>query len=339
MAGKTAKQRSEHKRGLVRVIGFFTVVGVVCAGFSLRTAKAEVENRTVIIGRQMTALADSAEKSGKTEVSKIVLNGQPLFMASTTTDDDVPAVLARYHKYCEDNRAHATDVWKQLAEVNAKEHKVDESSPGAKMAESGGTLRGGDNNEGTVLCFVKAPDAKPTLKEGLQALAETGELGAVGMVRYAYAKKTSRGKTHVLSAWTTEKFSVKEFAPEGDRDVPGYDFAKIPRPEESVRLFSIHMEGAPYGVNVYQSKAQTPQQTIEMFDRKLVGEGWFSLDIESKPKRETEALKGAVGRLYEKDGAVLTVVSKVSEGQTLTSLGMAGLTEHEPAPGDRQSRR
>ena len=89
----------------------------------------------------------------------------------------------------------------------------------------------------------------------------------------------------------------------------------------------------------FGSKAQSPQQTIEMFDQKLVGEGWFSLDIESKPKRNAEALKGAVGRLYEKNGAVLTVVSKVSEGQTLTSLGMAGVNEHEAPPGDRQSRR
>jgi hypothetical protein len=338
---RSAKQRAELKRGLIRLTGFLMVVSAVSAVYTLRVARAEIGNKSIVVGREMIALADSAQNENKSEVHKLLLNGQPVYMTSTTTNDDVPSVLARYEKHCNENRAHSTDLWQELADNNAKEHKIDPDSPAAQMAESGGTLRGGNGAEGTVLCFVRAPESKPTLKEGLATLSETGELNAVGLVRYAYAKKTAKGGSHVLAVWTHEKFNVKEFLPEGDKDVPGFDFPQLPRPEESTRMFSIHMEGAPYGVNVYQSKV-SPEKTVAAFDQKLTAEGWYALDIESYPKRNTEALKNATGRLYERDGAVLTLVSKVSDGQTMTALGMAGSNpkdKFDPKEAKQQSKR
>jgi len=136
--------------------------------------------------------------------------------------------------------------------------------------------------------------------------------------------KTDKGGSHVLAVWTNEKFNVKEFLPDGEKDVPGFDFPEVPRPAEATRIFSIHMEGAPYGVNVYQGKANSPEKTVAGFDHELTTHGWYALDIESHPKRNTEALKNATARLYEKDGAVLTLVSKIQDGQTVTALGMAG---------------
>jgi hypothetical protein len=326
---KSAKERSELKRGLIRLSGFLLVVSAVSAVYTLRVARVEVGNKTVALGREMIALSDSAANDDKSEVHKLVLNGQPVYMASTVTNDDVTSVLARYEKHCDENRAHSTDLWQELATNNAKDHKVDASSPGAQMAETGGTLRSGNGAEGTVLCFVRTPDAKPTLREGLATLSESGELNAVGLVRYAYAKKSAKGGAHVLAVWTNEKFNVKEFLPEGDKDVPGFDFPQVPRPADSTRIFSIHMEGAPYGVNVYQAKGASPEKTVAGFDRELAAQGWYALDIDSYPKRNTKALENATGRLYEKDGAVLTLVSKVSEGQTVTALGMAGAS---PSP-------
>jgi hypothetical protein len=321
---RSAKQRSELKRGLIRLTGFLLVVSAVSAVYTLRVARAEIGNKSIVVGREMIALADSAADEDKSEVHKLVLNGQPVYMTSTMTNDDVPTVLARYEKHCNENRAHSTELWQELAKNNQEGKKLDADSPGGAMAESGGTLRSGNGAEGTVLCFVRAPESKPTLKEGLATLSETGELNAVGKVRYAYAKKTASGRSHVLAVWTHEKFNVKEFMPEGEKDVPGYDFPQVPRPEDGTRIFSIHMESAPYGVNVYQAKGVSPEKTVAAFDQKLTAEGWYALDIESYPKRNTEALKNATGRLYEKDGAVLTLVSKVSEGQTVTALGMAG---------------
>jgi hypothetical protein len=271
-----------------------------------------------------------------------VLNGQPVYMTSTMTNDDVPTILSRYEKHCDENRAHSTDLWQQLAKANEKDHEVDTDSPGAQMADSGGTLRSGNGSEGTVLCFVRAPESKPTLKEGLATLSETGNLNAVGLVRYVYVKKTDKGGSHVLAVWTNEKFNVKEFLPEGEKDVPGYDFPNLPRPEDGTRIFSIHMEGAPYGVNVYQAKGISPEKTVAAFDQKLTADGWYALDIESHPKRNSEALKNATGRLYEKDGAVLTLVSKVTEGQTVTALGMAGSSasdKFDPKDAKQQSKR
>jgi hypothetical protein len=176
------------------------------------------------------------------------------------------------------------------------------------------------------MCFVRSSNSKSSMVEALGALEKTGDLGAFGQLRYVYAKKTTQGRTHVLAAWTTEKFNVDEmFPPEDDKDAAGHDFKELPRPQGSVRTFSLHLDDAPYGVNIYESTGQSPLEVATSYDAMLQKDGWFALDIEGPGKRAAENLKGVTGRAYTKEGVMMTLVSHTARGKTVTGLGIGGV--------------
>jgi hypothetical protein len=127
--------------------------------------------------------------------------------------------------------------------------------------------------------------------------------------------------------WTLDKFNIREMLPE-EGDAPGEDFPALPRPEGSRRLFSLQIVGAPYGINVYESTHE-PVALANSYDQRLTSDGWFAIDIESQAKRDTPRLNGVTGRVYEKDGVLMTVVSHIEDKKTVTGFGIAGIPERE----------
>jgi hypothetical protein len=320
---KRSPERVKHRQGLIRVFGYATAVGLVCAAFSIRAARAEITDQSLIVGRQMIELS----KSSKNDIAKVILNGQTMFFANSYSDDDSSKVLERFAEHCEKNAAQSPETWRELAEKTAKLDAA-ASGSGQAIASTGGMLRGGTNEEGTILCFVRSESSKPTFSEAMASFQQTGELSALGMLRYVYVKKSQKGGSHILAAWTLEKFNVKEMMPDEDQDVPGEDFSELPRPDGSVRTFAARLDGAPFGVNIYESTS-APEKVALSYDAMLTKQGWFAIDIESEPKRSDPSLKGVTGRVYQKDGVLLTMVSRVERNKTITGLGVAGVPERE----------
>lgn len=315
----TTVNRLQHRKGMARVFAYGTAVGIICALFSVRFARAEVIDNALVVGRQMTELAHGA----KNQTLKVRMNGQDVMFASQLSHDSPKAILDRYEQLCRANAAQSPEQWKGLAE------NAPAGAQGKDVAETGGTIRGGSTDEGTIMCFVKSSSSKSTLGEALSTFQATGELGAIGQLRYAYVRKTKRGATHVLAAWTMDEFNVREMVPE-EGDAPGDDFAELPRPDSSRRLFSMKIAGAPYGLNVYESE-QDPLALANAYDQRLTRAGWFAIDIESQAKRDTPRLDGVTGRVYEKDGLLMTVVSHVENKKTVTAMGIAGVPDREEA--------
>jgi hypothetical protein len=227
-------------------------------------------------------------------------------------------VLTRYAEHCEANSAQPPEEWRKLANPGSK-NAVPVPGDGATVT------RGGDGSEeGSVLCFTRSAGSKASVKDALTNFAQTGELGALGGLRYVYAKKTARGGTHILSAWTLDSFNVKKLAPEGNADVRGADFDQLPlaRPDGSQRILSARIEGQPYGINIYESD-QEPVAVASAFDAKLIKEGWIAIDVELA-KHSPDAPKNAVGHIYEKDGMILSLSSHPEKKKTVTALGLSG---------------
>jgi hypothetical protein len=311
--------RQRHRKGVLRAFAYGSVVGIACAIVNIRFARAEVIDQGLIIGRQMTELAQAA----KNEALKVRMNGQEVIFNNQLSHDSPQAILDRYEALCRDNAAQSPDAWKALAE------SAPEDAAGKEIAETGGTIRGGSRDEGTVMCFVKSSTSKTTLGEALRTFQATGELGAIGQLRYAYVKKTKSGASHVLAMWTLDKFNIREMLPD-DGDAPGEDFAELPRPDGSRRLFSTKIVGAPFGLNVYES-TQDPVALANGYDQQLTRDGWFAIDVEGEAKRTNPSLDGVTGRVYEKDGILMTVVSRIEEKKTVTGIGIAGIPARQEA--------
>jgi hypothetical protein len=284
----TSIDRQRHRKGMFRVVAYATAIAILCGFVSVRFARAEVIENSLVIGRQMTELAHSA----KNQAMKVQMNGQEVVFASQLSHDAPRAILDRYEQLCRDNAAQSPDEWRSLAE------QAPAGARGKDIAETGGTIRGGSRDEGTVMCFVRSKASKATLGEALATFQTTGELGAIGQLRYAYVRKTKNGGTHVLTMWTMDKFNVREMLPE-QGDAPGEDVAALPRPAGSRRLFAIRIAGAPFGVNAYESD-RDPVALASSYDERLTRAGWFAIDIESQAKRDNPRLDGVTGRVYEK---------------------------------------
>ncbi len=308
---------------MARVAGYFTVLTIACGVVTVRHARAEYQNQTLRFGRQMLELAKAANH----EVTKIEFNGQPVHIGTSVTEDPPEKVLARYEEYCKANKGQLDDFFdleggkaKPGAAKTPAPQKVDGPQDSSAIAKAG-FVRAEDEKDGsgTVVCFVKGPRSKSTTKEAFESFMATGELGAFGELRFAYASKGPSGKTLVLTAWTDSTFNLRDMMPEEGQDAPGEDFPEIPRVPNSTRVMSAKAAGTPYAVNVYKT-TDAPAKTLAFFDAEMKARGWFTYDPEMSEPED----KG-LGRAYMKNAVVLTVGTSKQEDGNFVALGLAGV--------------
>lgn len=308
-ASGTAK--AKHRRGLLRVAAYFSFVTLACTTVSVRHARAEYEDQTLAFGRQMVDLAHASNH----EITKLALNGQPVHVGSSVTEEDPATVLDRYDEYCKKNFGQ-TDDWKSAGTPLAPQVSANGADKPA-LAKAGSVRSKGDA-DGAVVCFAKGPKTKPTTAEAFESFMSTGYLGAFGELRYAYARKNPSGKTLVLTVWTDSEFNIREMIPEEGQDAPGQDFAEVPRVPNAQRVMSAKADGTPYGINVYKAR-QPAEQSLAFFDREMKAAGWFTYDPEM-----TESDDKGLGRAYMKDAVVLTVSTSTQGEENFVALGLAG---------------
>jgi hypothetical protein len=323
--GRLSVAKSKHVRGLLRAGGYVAVLSLGLGAFQLRQAHAELKNRTLDLGRQMYQLANASHQ----DVNKLNLNGQVMWMGSSLSHDSTASVLDRYEAECKKNAAQSPESWRQLTQTSEKD-AAKSADPTAGMSSSG-VMRAGSLTEGTVLCFVKTEHSKASVGEAFKSLAETGELGAVGDLRYVWAKQGPSGNTTVLTAWTDDHFNLAELNPPEGKEARGADLPNLPRPPDSTRMFAAQVEGTPFGLNVYRGKLG-PAKVISYYDEEMRSRGWLAIDPEIDKwmaKRGEANTDGVIGRLYEHDGVVLTLAAHIDQGDTITTLGLAGVASPE----------
>lgn len=306
-------RQAERRRGLFRVAAYFSFVTFVCGLVSLRHARAEVRDQSLIFGRQMLELA----RASKHDVTRITFNGQVVHVGTSVTSDSSEDVLRRYAEYCDSNRGQSADEFAALGKdagtpASHASARADRSAI-AKAAD----VRAKNDDAGVVVCFVKGEGTKATTAAAIDSFLSTGTLGAFGELRYAYASKSPSGKTLVLTVWTDATFNLRDMVAEEGHDCPGQDFPEIPRLPSSQRVMSATADGVPYGVNVYKTSA-TPAAALAHFDRAMHAAGWLTYDPESDD--------GVVGHAYMKAGVVLTLGTSIETDGTFVAVGLAGVT-------------
>jgi hypothetical protein len=315
------REKAKHVRGLARAFGYLAVTGAVFSIFSVRFARAELQEQTITIGRQMMELA----RASNHEVTHITFNGEKMFLGSSVSEEPAKNVLDRYEAHCKQNPGQPAEGWSEIEKLGGQ--KVAQGGSAAELPA--GLMRSGDDAEGSVLCFVRSAETKATTEEAFKAFAETGDIGAFGKLRYAYAKKTPTGRTLILTAWTDEKFNIGRIMPKPGVDVPGEDFPEIPRVPNSTRALSSRAEGTPYALNIYKT-SDSAAKVVGFYDKEMVGRGFQGFDPELD-----EAKEGGLGRTYVKDGVVVTVATRLDPAGNFVVLGLAGVSADDTLGGKR----
>jgi hypothetical protein len=292
-------------RGLIRVCGFFMCVGLLSLGLSLRNAGAQVEQRSQELGRR---LLERLGPSMLGEPETLRINGQNLFIASSVTPLAPREVLDRLDRYCREHSGGLAEAITKLPSAtrsklfenlrDTSRWMTDKSSPDEDFAH--------------IACFAREDQSSlAETAERLLSFAKTGNLASMGDFRYAVARRTANGKSHVLAIWTEGAFNLFEMFPE-QGDAPGGDAHTAPRPPEAVRLLSAEARGQPFGVHLYQS-AKKPNDVLRFYDREMHERGyeseavWLQTEKDEKPTSTP-----SYARAFYKDGALL-MLSALSE--------------------------
>lgn len=310
----TASKKSRWRKratGAARVTLFFIVLGVISGSWFVRRARAEAVHEGIKMGKELAPLADLLE--GRYLLS---LNGQKIFLANHVTEQPVGAVLDRFTEHCRAHSGAIGDLWSDVA----REHKLPDAEARSLVSDLS-IVRDEEDGEGIVLCLAKNGDLKPA--DALKAFADTGDLGALGKLRYAFAKPDGQGRTHVMTVWTEGRFRVDQVLSEAEGRIPE-DTSIIPRPPESRFIFDARIQETAYAVRVYRS-AKSVGEVVSFYDTAMKQKGW---DVISPP------VPGGETHAYLKEGVQFLVGATTDKetGATLVSIAEMGAAPPQVFP-------
>ncbi|MET0387045.1 MAG: hypothetical protein ABW321_13850 [Polyangiales bacterium] len=255
---------------IARLALFLTLVTLLSAWWKIRTVSAEIDERSLEIGRRISQL-DSAYDPEK-GTSTIRMNGQRLAITSVSSDDAISAILDRFSDMC---AKHAGGMTEYIAELNAKGAKVPDH-----VAKRFGVLRAqAEEREGTAACFANdsAGGVFELLERAEQAVS-TGDFSALGQLRYVYAHKNPNSPTtHVLTVLSLGALPVEEMFPD-DGDAPGDDLVPGLRPPSARRVLAAELEGTQQRAVAYEAKVSA-EVALRAYDSGLPARGFTKGDL------------------------------------------------------------
>lgn len=254
---------------LGRACLYLTVVGTVLALVLGRTVSAQVGERGIVLGRELAQFQDLLGGA-----HRVLLNGQPIYVASAVTDETMGQVLDRFEAQCTRHSGGLKAQFDALPAAQAK--KIAEAAPVA-WSHRLGIFREERGNEASIACIERPNgDGIASVAHSLKAFARSGDLREVGNMRYAYVRRTDDGKkVSVISSFTEGSFRLYDVVGKGRSEPTGDDPPATPRPPRSRREMSAAID-AQYGAYVFESGAE-PGEILAFYDAELPKAGWMQL--------------------------------------------------------------
>jgi hypothetical protein len=296
-ASKRSPSLFSRARGLARVTTYLGVMCAIAATVTMHSAKAELTENQISLGRDLAPLADLLKGQ-----QTILVNGERAHVATTTTNDSLETVLDRFSDACTSNASPLSDGWKAVPEENRAEARD------AILAAA--TTKQISKDEGTVACIARGKNSKASFMDAAREFTKTRDFGSIGQLRYVYAKRGADGTTFVMTAWTDDSFSLRAFSPENGTDAAGDDSALAPRPKNAQRILSAGVSGAPFAVRAYRT-SDAPESVLGFYDAEMHAAGWSCAAADDSAKMET-CTKGNV--------EVSIAARRDEKNQTLVSI-------------------
>lgn len=296
-------KREWRIKKLARLAAYVGLVSLGIGLFAARSVYGDVKTSALSLGHELGKMGDVGTKR------PLRINGEPIYIASTTEDLPIAEVLDRAEAACKRGGSGLTAEIEALPEALRK--KVPESVTPESAA---GVLREQKSDRGVIACLVHEDGRAAGMKEiaaRLSAMMQTGNLGEAGLLRYVFAERTDSGRTHVVTAWTEGAFNLFSLLPDAGKDAPGSDPPNAPRPPNAQRILTADVEGVPYSVRLYDSSAR-PADVLAVYDAEMATRGWqtaFGVPGE-----------GPEQRAYVRPGADLLVITSRDGDRTVVSL-------------------
>lgn len=258
------RTRTGAARGWLRLMVYIAVVGALSVGWLVHQARAELGRKALGFGRELSLTTNARTLAGTTTVR---VNGQEASINSSVVEASVDTVLDRFTKGCAEQSGGMREEVRSAIAKGAK--LPDPDTFGVFRTERG-------QREATAACFARGE------RKGIEALVEdlgravdTGDLGALGELRYVYARVASDGKqTHVLTGWTHGALRLDEMFP-AHGDATGPDLVEGARPKDATRTLSAESADDRYRVVLYETPNEVEPALAE-YGRALGAAGYES---------------------------------------------------------------
>lgn len=295
----------DRAKRVARVLTYFAVVTLILGTIAARRTYGSMARGALEIGGGLAQLGEVVGPS-----YRVMLNGETMNVSSTMTDVPVDEVLDRFEKECQE---HAGGLEEELGALSATLQA--NLPPSAKGPSGVGVMTTREKERGMVACIARDADLgyEGTAK-AFGSFVRSGDLADLGRLMYVRAEKMPSGRTHVVAAWTDGSFRIGRLFPAAG-DCPGSDLPDTFRPEGSRRLLTASVDGAPFGVRIYDTSG-TPDEALEAYEREMPSHGWTGVRTVDQHMDGAHAfMKGAVDLLVtaqpSKDGKS-TVLSLIS---------------------------
>ncbi len=255
-----------RRGGLARVAAYVGLVALTLGALGARRAQAEVGHEALAFGRELGTLTEDG--AGGT----VRLNGERFHVAERAVAGSVSETLDTYERACRERPGAVAELFEALP-AHGSVHGQGYTLP---EAFSHGVVRHGSEREGVVVCLLGDPKSRRGLAAALGAFAASQDLGALGELRYAYARRVEgagSAGTRLTLAWTDASFDLKKLTSGGEATG---DDGRAPRPSGARRLLVAEVVGAPHVTRMYECDSP-PTAVAAHYDGALMGAGFQRL--------------------------------------------------------------
>ena len=267
-------------------LGLFLLVLVVLASaVLLRSAHADVARFLWGAGAETMSYPGAPSEPARV----LQLNGIRVSFRTQTIPASLDEVLLHYESLC--------------------------TGPNAGLAEqlSMQSVRSKDAGHVACLDMGDAPRDLGSLADRFLRFSATGDLGALGALRYMRARRVPGmpvDHTFVLTVWADSAFDLFRMLPTDGADAGGSDVAAVPRPRGSQRVLSAWESGSPSGLVVYRVPHESAAELESFYRSELSANGWTI--IERHPS-ESVVIDDIRTLSAERGNRTITVLARPAE--------------------------
>lgn len=301
-----------HK--VLRLSAFLFFAQAVASLFLVRAVHAEVRDLMLSAGSQMMQLG---KELGSEAPRTLRLNGAQIRLrVQSSRRHTLEQVLDEFESRCRKNNGAFYD---QLR-VAPKTKSWSES----QLAVFDGVIRVESKEAGAVACFDVGDEkgSAATLLARARQFTATGDATAFGELRYVRAERTEQG-VFVVMMWNDGPMNIKQMFP-SKGDVPGVEFAGLPRPPRSRRVLSAWEEGQAPALNIYEASDIGPSALDTYYRSELPKQGWEILTPRNESRTTTvrglmamrQGVTVTVGNSLMGSGGMTTIIPMDTRGDT-----------------------
>jgi hypothetical protein len=252
---------------VIRVLTCLFVCLVISLVVLFKVSQARAGDVLVQLGAQLMRLPDAHYSN---EVQHLSVNGLKLLVQSGSSERSPEEVYEQFYGECKKRGQIKLDVEQREAIKGlAAERGVERMFDGVLVQRT---------TSGTAVACID-PEQRPwdvqSLAGHMERFIASGNLGELGLLRYAWIEPAKSGGSVFLTFWTEGPVALLDMFPR-EGDAPGADFPEVARVEGGRRLLSASLKGS--ALSIYEHPAGNLEELGQRYRSTLLAAGYFALN-------------------------------------------------------------